>query len=892
MSHPFGDLLSQHLHRKHGLSQSKLAAGIQQAPSTITLMCKGGRLTGPQARERVLAIVGWLHAQATLETAGEADALLVAAGMAPLRESNPQEAALLRQLRGSTHPNLPARAAPAQPSNLPVFYTPFIGRAQELAMIERHLADPRCHLLTLAGPGGVGKTRLAIEAASARSQAYADAAHFVNLQPVQASDALPHAIADALHMVLSGSAAPLQQLQNHLANKHLLLLLDNFEHLLGAGATVIADLLASAPNVQVLITSREVLNLREEWQCRVEGIGYPPNGPAETGNDLLRYDAVRLFVECAYRIQPAFSLDHEAVAVAQICRLAEGLPLAIELAAAWIRILPCADIAQELDRGLAILSSKLRNAPLRHSSMQAVFDHSWRMLNAHEREAFSRLAVFRAGFTRDAAAKVAGATMDTLFALVDKSLLRSTPNGRYQIHELLRQYGEERLAESPEDLLQTQQRHCRYYTDLLSLHSQSLAAGNQLPALEVCMPELDNVRVAWRWTVDHCDVAALQKAAAALYWICQLQSHNLEGVDTLASAAERLTKEAESPGVTSALVEVLPYLAWLAMRLGRVAQSEAAAIQCLELERRHDILPQPGNGNGPLCILSVISAIRGDYLQAEKLASEEYEFSQAHGQVGNLPSARWALANAALAQGKITLARQAALEAVSLCQQYQTGWFMAYCLNTLGTIAVAEGDLDAAKHCYWDAYRLRQEFGDPEGMAVALNNLGEIALAESEYEAARQHYEDSLTLYQDLNDRGGSATALKGLGDVACQQQQRPLAEQHYQKALQVALDINYVPLLLNLLLAIAGLFFQTDRLAAGSSLLALVLHHPGSDHASKADARQMLDRQGVQARSVPLPVETNWQAALAAECEMVIHLLDASPEHCEPITTNPKGRA
>ncbi len=453
MSHPFGELLSQYLHRRHGLSQARLAEGVLLDPTVITRMRKGERLTGPQARERVLSIISWLNWSGALRTLDEANALLDAAGMSGLSEAN-----LLVRLSANLG-EIPFAVAPgidtspvsgANRNNLPVMATPFIGRAADLARIGGLLSDPRCRLLTLAGPGGVGKTRLAVEAASLRPKRYAQGVHFVNLQPVSDVASVPAAIAEGLRIALSGGDAPALQLQRYLANKQALVVLDNFEYLMGA-SDMLVDLLVSAPGVQALVTSREVLNLREEWQFVVEGVSVPPTGKPRELSDLLRYDGVRLFVERANRLAP-LDLYRDTASVVTICQLTEGLPLAIEMASAWTKTMTCAEIAAELEHGPSILTARLRHTPARHTSIQTVFDHSWRLLTADERAVFARLAVFRGGFRRKAAAEVAGATLEVLSSLVDKSFLRRTSEGRYQVHELLRQYGEARLAESGDDL--------------------------------------------------------------------------------------------------------------------------------------------------------------------------------------------------------------------------------------------------------------------------------------------------------------------------------------------------------------------------------------------------------------------------------------------------------
>ncbi len=831
MAHVFGDLLTQHLHRKHGLSQAKLAAGILQDPAIIAKMCKGERLNGVQARERIVAIIGWLNKQGTLETVGEANTLLIEAGHAPLRERAPNESELIRLLNSVMQTAPRPGMHMARQIKLPNPNTLFVGRTGELVKIDQLLSDARCRLLSLVGPGGVGKTRLAIEAAAARVNACANNVVFVDLQAVADASYLPFAIAEALSVALSGSAPPLKQLENYLANKHLLLILDNFEHLID-GATTLSTLLTSAPQVQLLVTSREVLNLSEEWQFRVDGIAFPSSDQAENPDALACFDAVHLFVERAQRVQPDFALERALHDVARICRLIEGMPLAIEMASAWTKTLSCAEIAHELENGLAILSSRLRNAPPRHRSMEAAFEHSWKMLNAQEQTVFQRLSVFRGGFTKIAAAQVAEAGLEELTSLVDKSFLQCAPNGRYKVHELLRQYGGERLAESADDYQKTHAKHGRYFANFVSERIRPHTREIEFTALQACRMEMDNLRTAWRWSVETCDLEVICRSAAPLYWLAQYEGSYLEGFNTLQSAASRIAEEVERTETRVAAVEVLPYLAWLALRLGRLEECETACRKCLSLQQQFDIAPRPGWGNSPLAILSIISAIGGDNVRAELLAQQDRHLCQEQGQISNLPVAFWAIANAVLAQGRMGEARSAVMEAIDLCRQFRMNWFLAYCLNTLGSIEMSQGNLQNASALYQESYELRELFDDAEGMAVALINMGEVAMASGNPAMAQQRYARSYDLYRNLNDRGGLAMSLKSLGDAACKQGLFTLAGQHYQIALQTAQEMNYVSLVLSLFQAIGELFIQTRREGSGTRLLTIGICLPGQAQA------------------------------------------------------------
>ncbi len=354
-----------------------------------------------------------------------------------------------------------------QEHNLPTQPTSFIGRGPEVAKIIELLADPDCRLLTLVGTGGIGKTRLAIGAATKMVDAFAYGVYFVPLQSIQSTDFLISAVADAIKLPLSGQQDPQIQLFNHLDNKEMLLVLDNFEQLLDkGGAQLLVNILKAGSSVKLLVTSREVLNLQEEWLYPIHGLPVPDN--VQTQNPEI-YGAVQLFVERARQVQRDFSLADESEQVIRICQLVEGMPLAIELAASWTKVLSCANIAAEIQRNINFLSTSLRDVPERHRSMEAVCEQSWQLLPAEERRVFKRMSVFRGGFRREAAQAVAGASLSGLLRLVDKSLLRREASGRYAIHELLRQYAEEQLAQtSSEEIANTRELHCTYYMAFLA----------------------------------------------------------------------------------------------------------------------------------------------------------------------------------------------------------------------------------------------------------------------------------------------------------------------------------------------------------------------------------------------------------------------------------------
>jgi predicted ATPase len=400
--------------------------------------------------------------------------------------------------------------------NLPPQSTPFIGRVREINKIVGLIDDPACRLITLVGSGGMGKTRLALEAVrqiitreiSESPPTFANGAYFIALQSVKSHELIASTIAETIGFSFRGQDNPQAQLLDYLRDRQLLLILDNFEHVL-EGADLMGDILQVAPNVQLLVTSREALNLQEEWVWHVKGMRFPDVNQVD---EIEKYSAIKLFIERAQRVQRDFVPEREQACIIRVCRLVGGMPLAIELAATWLKRLTCADVANEIERNLDFLTTRMRNVPERHRSMRAVFEHSWNLLEQDEREVFKQCAIFRGGFRREAAESVAGASLFTLSSLVDKSLLRVTPTGRYEIHELLRQFAEEKLDETAGAKESTHDRHCEYFADYLHVRQDNSRNAHQVEFMEEIGADIENARVAWDWAIDHKKWGAIGRA--------------------------------------------------------------------------------------------------------------------------------------------------------------------------------------------------------------------------------------------------------------------------------------------------------------------------------------------------------------------------------------------
>jgi len=463
----------------------------------------------------------------------------VLAGALGIESEN--RAAFVRFARDATNddePSLLLLAVSLNPSpvsssvlfNLPMPATAIIGRETELVEIGDLLRRSETRLVTLSGPGGIGKTRLALAIAAEQASRKEHGVWFVNLAPLSSAESVVSAIADTFKLSGLGMADPKEALGNYLREKALLLVLDNFEHVLNA-ADLVADILTSAPGVQILATSRERLRLRVERVYEVGGLPFPLDADLA---DADTFDAVRMFVACVRHTHPQYTLSAaDMPAVTQICRLAAGMPLGIELAAAWVPALPVAAIAAELATSLDLLETTMRDVPQRHRSARAVFEHSWELLTAEEQALFKQLSVFRGGFTFQAAQQVASAKLGTMARLVDKSLVRTERDGRYDMHELLRQFAVEKLGADPGAEERTRERHSRFYLELLQRKEPELKGPQQLNALDELEREFENARDACSWALQRGQWEGLRKSSVALTYFMAGRSRHLEAIALL-----------------------------------------------------------------------------------------------------------------------------------------------------------------------------------------------------------------------------------------------------------------------------------------------------------------------------------------------------------------------
>lgn len=659
-------------------------------------------------------------------------------------------------------------ASKSMAAHLPLVPTLFVGREAELAQIGDRLDDVHCRLLTIVGPGGIGKTRLALQSAAVQAQAgaFAQGVYFIPVDAIPSPALLVSTIAEALGFSFARQdPPPLQQLVEYLREKEILLILDSLEHLLhhemqAETVQLVRDLLEGARRLTLLVTSRQWLNLHSETLLRLDGL---PEG-----------EAIALFDERARRVQPSFTLSEETrPLVAHICRLLQGMPLAIELAAAWARVLPGEEIARQLEQDLSLLETAQEDIPDRQRSLWATFDRSWDLLAAEERQAFCRLGVFRGRFSLEAASAVAGADLAWLSLLLDRSLVRFHPNGDYELHNLLAQYAAEKLGRMGTAFEAVSDRHCAYYAAFLQRRVACLqgacleASGpaSQVESLGEIGRQLDQLRAAWRWAAQHRQAEPLGQMIGGLFYFYDMRSFFREGADMFAMAVTAL---ADLPGEQAEIwrAQALARQGWFVFHLGQPALAVARMQQALAVARRREYIPEI-----IFCLnyLGAIARHRGEYAEARSCL--QYALALA---VGNGDHFNETIA-----------------------------------LNVLGQVEYMEHNYAEARRLCRQGLMLKRAIGDRWGMLFSLTYLGLVAYALEEYAEARGYFEESLEISRSIGDRRGMANSLMNLGDVAAAGQDLAAARLSYQKSLALFREIGTRQ-------SVADCLLRLDRLAAG----------------------------------------------------------------------------
>jgi len=710
-------------------------------------------------------------------------------------EPEDETTALYTQIRAGQAPAL-ASAPPR--NNLPTATTPFIGREAELDAIYACLQDPGCRLLTLVGPGGSGKTRLALAVAadalsstslSSGRHAFlpADGVFVVSLAPLSSEQAIVPATAAALGFSFRKDNDPWQQLLDYLRGKAMLLIMDNFEHLLD-GARLVAQVLKTAPHVKVLVTSRARLNMQAEYLFSIKGMALPasiaPHTPEAT-HELLGYDGLELFVTGARRVQPDFQLvPDNASDVVRVCRLVAGLPLAILMAAAAVERVAPADLAarlsDEMERGLDLLASGWQDVPERQRSMAAVFEHSWQLLTARQRQVLMGLSVFRGGFGAGAAQQVTGALESELEPLTRMSLLTCTPQCRYDMHELERQFLQAKLDRSLRTEESLRDRHSAYYCAALSRWAADLKGARQQAALAELRLDGENARAAWDWVGERGQLRRVAQATDGMFLFYRRQGRYVEAEMLCRAAAERLAAstmpgEGEGPGTEAAshgdrwqvLSIILAWQSGFLETLGRHEEARACAQQSLSLAR-HPSLPRPRAEAAEAFALlhRGHSELGSDPVQAQASYERCLALFRAQANTWGAASALYALGDAAWFRGVYGEARRMYEASLALRREMGDHRGVAECLVALSNTLPRQGELAEGVRLGQQGITIMRELDDPGGIVAALSEVGTASAFSGDFARAALMYKEALDLRAELGDRSTLSNATMALGHV------------------------------------------------------------------------------------------------------------------------------
>jgi len=752
--------------------------------------------------------------------------------------------------------------------NLPILPTPLIGRAREIDEISRLLIDPQCRLLSLVGPGGIGKTRLAIEIVSQLKKDFSDGVYFVPLASVNSSRFIIPMIADAIGFSFQSESSidPKSQLLNYLQEKQVLLLVDNLEHLMSD--TVVTDLFAEllecTAKGKLFVTSRESLNLQGEWVYEVHGLPIPEDTEMDG-------TSVELFLQRARRAYVGFkATTSDLPTIVRICQLLEGTPLGIEIAAGWVWTLSCEEIVHEIERGLDFLHASARDLPARHRSMHAVFDHSWKLLSEEEQQVLARLSIFRGGFSREAAENVANATLSLLSSLITKSLIRRSDTGRYDLHELIRQFTVEQLAKNLDEQTATQEQHSRYYLTYFSQADERLRNSAQREVLQELAAEMDNFRAIWDWAVSHNEFVLIEQTARALAMYYDTRGWLQEGLDILGSAVDALEVAYRQSSLDRtnrvALGHILAFRSVLASRLGQYDQAQAMLERSLEILRP---LNEPPALLEAITYLGINMELTDSYAKVLELHSEGVEMATSFGDRWGGSLCLTCVIDQFGIMQETTKPEDTHLRLQAAVAEWRAigdARFTAFGLNLLSWNALALGYTDEAHATLEESVSLSKSIGDRWGLAFAYRGLGLSAQAQGEHAKAVEMFGKSLETLKEVGTRQDEARVLVEMSHSIFALGNDVEAERGWHKALRITTKLQSTFIALEALVGIAMLKAKQGNAEQALELSSIVLKHPASLQETKNRASGLQAELEMQLTSPEIEVIQNRDAEKSFE--------------------------
>jgi predicted ATPase/DNA-binding SARP family transcriptional activator/Tfp pilus assembly protein PilF len=713
----------------------------------------------------------------------------------------------------------------------------FVGRAVELRRVGELMAREDCRLICVTGPGGVGKTRLAQQAMHEVAARFADGAVFVSLEDIAATSELGGRLAQVLGVRLAGRDDPLDQTIEFLRERQVLLVLDNFEHLT-AEAAILQHLLKSCLRLKIIVTSRVRLAIAMEWSLPLAGLPCPE---PEDQDRFEAFDAARLFIRAATRVESALVPSVEAASIIEICQQVEGLPLALELAAACTRVLSCDAIAAELRKGTELLHTVDAAHPTRHASIEAVFEQSWKLLGAAERDALSRLSVFHAGFSAESARAVAAAPLPVLAALVDKSLLRKDAS-RIFMHALVQQLAALRLGDG-QARASADRAHASYFHHRMAQSRHAIEDGER-EALHWMDTEFENCRHAWRWSAAHGVHGDLAKSALTLLYFCEHRGRFEDGLLLLRKTLESSLVSDDKP-VEALLLSVASHFEF---RLDRYADAEATASRALAASRgkeSYDARLQCLKVLGSCCVrLGRHADAKRFFQQAVQMAPESTNPHNAAAMYANL-------AVIEKSSGNYDEALRLTLQSLLLHRRHGDAAGEAGSLSTLGGLYVAKQDLESAAAYFREGLAICDRHGLASTRGVILANLTEVAVKMNDLDLAERYALRALEIAQAAGNRGLMCWLKLQLVRLALRRSDLTAARSELAVSMAIALDVAQPVLQLAGTICFAQILNAQGESECAHGVMRFAADHPSIDVPTRNEAQTHL-KQWHSAASTP----------------------------------------
>lgn len=682
----------------------------------------------------------------------------------------------------SEFPPLSLPEAGIPPTNLPPQPTPFVGRQKELKELDEMISDPDNRLISIVGAGGMGKTRLAISVAKQQvlvkerqngKQVYRfpDGVFIVRLAPLESTEAIIPTIAEATEFQFYEGVDPRNQLLDFFRPKRLLLLMDNFEHLIGS-ALLLTEIVQTAPSVRILVTSREKLNLRGEVSYPLHGMGFPEEEEIRLTD--MSFTAIELFLQLTKRMIPDFEhTEDDLNSIGRICRLVEGMPLGIELATGWMETLSPSEIEAEIQKSFDFLEGDMQDVPERHQSLRAVFDYTWKLLSNDEQGILKKVSVFRGGFTVEAARDVAGASFKQIQRLVNKSLLQRSTGGRFDLHGLLRQYTMEMLG--VEEEVRVRNKHCDYYTNFLHNKTMDLWGGR----LKETQTEVDNIRACCRWAISHERHDAIRKFSQSVLVMYHAQGLYQEARALFEQAFEAL-RLAGHKDPYSAIVR--SNMGWFQIMTGDYDKG------ITNIRDGYTIIHESGNKKEMATANSMLFMMDRSLTDTEKfnLMEENLAISEEIAEPQVRIEAKAYIASLARGTDGWEKAENLYHEVLRESKASNHLRFISLSYRGLGNIAFQKGEYSKSKSFYEESLSNATEMDFKMFIGIALDRLSDVALAMEEYEEAEKRIQESLEIARFSGDLLREANSQRRLGVVAYEKGDYSESDKHYFEALKI----------------------------------------------------------------------------------------------------------